>query len=152
MVKIRRRSDYAFMPKKKQINLDNLDTSGTVNEKTVSATQGFEYDDIVKVPPPFKGDKGNQAITWSELSYTWKVVCIIGSLFMVIGVPSIWFVSKIESKVENIENNVSDIKQTTQELTKTTIINASKIESIERFLDEDRKNTAISNKILQRKQ
>lgn len=143
----RRNIQYSARPPKKQVDLDFQETSDTGTERA-SASKRDEYDDFVKVPPPFKGDDQNGAITWSDLSYTWRVITVVAGIFLTVGVPSIWFASKMDSKVGNIENEVSEIKQTTKNLTETSIKNSSKIEVIEKSLDRITNNQGMPNQAL----
>lgn len=132
----KKRYTYFSQPGKRLTNLDSIpDTSETEPENQPSSiSRQDEYDEHVKVSPPFKGDHRNRAITWADLGYTYKVVAIVGGLFLAVGAPTIWFASKMSTKVDNIETAVHEIKQTTESLTSATIRNTSKIENIEKFL------------------
>ena len=132
----KKRRSYTSRYLKKQYDLDSVaDTSETGSERTTTGSKrGDEYDEYVKIPPPFKGEKSSRPITWSELSYIYKVIAVLVSLFLTIGVPSIWFASKMDTNVKNIENDVREVKQTTRNLVETTIKNTSKIDNVEKSL------------------
>lgn len=132
MVKHKKR--FIARPRQKLIDLDRQDTSETGNVDSGSSKRSDGDPEYVKVPL-FKGDSGDRAITWGDLSYTWKVTVLICSLFAAIGIPTIYFASDIVIRVGNIENDVREIKQITKNLTETTIKNSSKIENLEKNFD-----------------
>lgn len=120
------------VPRRQKVNLDAQDISGTGIERSSSDQTKDGYDDIIEAPPPFKGERKDRFVSLSDISITYKVA----GFFFVVVTPIIIFFSRMESKVENIENDVKDIKQTTQNLTETSIKNSTKIDNFEKIIDK----------------
>ena len=47
-------------------------------------------------------------------------------------IPSVWYASRVETNINTIQLDIHEIKNTTKELTKTTIKNTDRLDHIEK--------------------
>jgi len=130
----RRKKQIRYQQGKQKLDLDNItDTSETASDDQKSTIRRRDpYDEFVEVPPPFKAEKEPRFITWSEISLTYKIIAIACAIFITVGVPSVWFASRLDTNVENLKENVVEIKQTTKQLVETSIYNSNRVSSLEK--------------------
>lgn len=136
-----------------KLDLDNVpDTSGTVFDDQNSRKKKDEYyDSSVTVPPPFKDEKKDKFVSWSDISRTYKIIAICFGIFVSVGAPTIWFASGLHTDVEVLKKDVTEIKNNTQKLTEISINNSNKIEILKKDLEITNRQVHINeNKITEK--
>lgn len=138
---------------KQKLDLDNItDTSETASGDQKSAVRRRDsHDEFIEVPPPFKAEKESRFITWSEVSLTYKIIAVACAIFIGVGAPSVWFASRLDTNVENLKENVAEIKQTTKKLVETSINNLNRVSSLEKDVSNINKQVEINRKRIDEK-
>ena len=124
--------------KRKQLNLEEVsDTSETLDNKfSYGSSRKDAYEKVDEVPPPFEGERSQKFITWSDISLTYRIIAIACGIILTVVVPSIWFASGLNTKVTNLKEDVTEIKQATKNIVETSIKNTNRLNHIEKDLDE----------------
>lgn len=124
--------------KKRKLNLDEiLDTSETLDSKFgYRSSKKDTYEKFDEAPPPFEGERSQRFITWSDISLTYRIIAIACGFIVTVVVPSIWFASGLNTKVTNLKEDVTEIKQATKNIVETSIKNTNRLNHIEKDLDE----------------
>lgn len=128
----RRNTGYQSTRSPHQINLERIrDTSDTIRSTTREEVSA-NYTQSESVPPPFMGGQTDTPyITRSELGLTWKIAAIIGGLFLTVGVPLIWYAATLGNNVDNLQQDVKEVKDKTQILIESNIKQDIKLNSVE---------------------
>ena len=136
--------------KRKKLNLDEVsDTSETFDDKSgYGLSTKDTYDKVDEVPPPFEGERSQKFITWSDLGLAYKITAIACVIIVTVIVPSIWFASGLNTKVTNLKEDVIEIKQATKDMAGTSIKNTSRLNHIEKDLDEVKNKIDRSNHLI----
>ena len=115
----------------RQMNLDRIqDTSDTVRN-TAPEQVSPNYTQSQSVPPPFSGEAvASPFITRSEFALFWKIVKIIGGLFLPVA-TIIWYAASIYFNVDNLQKDVKEVKDKTQILIENNITQDFKLNSLE---------------------
>jgi len=121
---------------RRHVDLDGkLDTSGTQSNEGLVGRDQNTYKKSEDVPPPFRGEDGSGFIRKSEISLTWKVAGVVAAIFLSIGVPVIWFASGLSKDVDNLSQEVVEIKNTTSKLLEGSIRSEERLNSAEKTID-----------------
>lgn len=125
-------------PKNNKIDLNSItDIEGTLVESIVEENLKKISDDSYKpVEPPFKNPEVKNVITWSELKNIGKILAWVIGIIVTVVVPTVWFASSLNSKVENIHTEVVDVKKITKNLTENSIKHSEKIGHLEKWSSE----------------
>lgn len=127
--------------KQSSIDLDNVPgTSETENNADEAAKKTSRYKSTEKIPPPFKGEKETHFVSWSDINLTWKVAALIGTLFLAVGVPVIWFSANMNSKIQNIGVEVVEIKKRMEKYFVMSIRNEERINNTDKTIDRIEKS------------
>lgn len=140
----RRKGGYPPQRSHRQMNLERIrDTSDTIHSTKGEGEGSADYRHSESIPPPFKGIEQGQFITKSDLGLTWKTGAIISSVFLAIGVPVIWFAASLNSNVDNLQKDMTDVKDKTQTLIERSIKQDGRLNSLDRSI-ADLKSQLVS--------
>lgn len=132
-----RKKSHGFSRKfRSHVDLDgSLDTSSTQLNTMRDDKAGYPYKNSEHIPPPFKGEDGGGYVKKSEISLTWRVVGVVATLFVSVGVPVTWFASKINNDIDNLNSEVGRIKERAEKLWERAIRGEERLNSAERSID-----------------
>jgi hypothetical protein len=128
------RKRYSTVPRqaRNQVDLDrDLNTSATQPDGDYDHRRARKYEKTEQVPPPFKGEEGGGYLRRSEVSLASKLTAIAASVVMVAVVPAVWFAATINKDVSDLTEEVSAIKQKTEQLLGTSIRNEERLKNAE---------------------
>ena len=126
MAKRKGRQRKKYPPRTASIDLDHVpDTDSTSRKANLGRNDtGSPSEHDGEVDAPFVENVRNY-ITWEQLSLGWKVAAVVSAVLFGVGAPSIWFASGLNTNVTNIQDDVKDIKTTTNKLTSNSIKQSS---------------------------
>ena len=111
------------------------ETSSTIQEDSTEKSISTKYSETVKVPPPFRGEGSGTFVSWGQLAIIWKVLVWLIPLL----VSAIWYAAVIYTRVDSLQQDTKDIKETLQKLAERTINQDSRINLLEKTVKEDSK-------------
>jgi hypothetical protein len=129
----------------RRIRLESVpDTGGTtgdpLSESNAKRKRSADYE---PVEPPFKGrEKKPLSIVWQELSPLMKVGGSIGSFFIVVVLPAVWYLSKLDTNVDTLKIDVRDVKQRTDGLERSAIRQDERIGYLEKGITNTKTDNA----------
>ena len=131
-----RRIDLAHVP----------DTSATTNGPPDSTlTKAKRNEAYEKVDPPFKNNESqSKIITWGEIGLIRKVALAIGSFFVFVVIPIVWFASSLNTNVSILQADIKDVKGKTGELVENSVKYSQRLGSLETQVSD------ISNNLFSR--
>lgn len=135
----------------RRIRLDSIpDTFGTTEDPlSEPIAKGKRSTDFEPVDPPFKSpEKRALSEVWQELSPFVKFGGSIGSFFIVIVLPAVWYLSRLDTNVDTLKSDVRDVKQRTDVLERSAIRQDERIGYLEKDFTNTKSNT---NRSVQKK-
>jgi hypothetical protein len=126
------RRNTAYQPRRSppQTDLDRVqDTSDTMRSATREELR-TNYTQPESVSPPFRGRTDPAYITWLELASIWKIIKVIGGVIFTVA-PLIWYASRLDNNVDNLQQDVKEVKDKTQNLIESNIKQDVKLDSLE---------------------
>lgn len=122
----------------KQINLETVSDTGDTNavgtsSQTSNRPDNFEYE---KIEPSFNSyNNGARGISWQEIVSHFNIAKGVAGFFLLFILPFSWYLSKLDSNVDNLKTDVHDVKSKTDELARTTIRQGERLDAIEKSVD-----------------
>lgn len=129
----------------RRIQLESVpDTGGTtgnpISESNAKRKRSADYE---QVEPPFKSpEKRPLSIVWQELSPLMKIGGSIGSFFLAVALPAVWYLSKLDTNVDTLKSDVRDVKQRTDGLERGAIRQDERIGYLEKGITNARTDNA----------
>ena len=115
-----------------------LDTADTVATGEVHGA-GRSIGDlkVEKLEPTFKGpEDGNSSLDWwKTLPPLARATTAVVAVIVAFGAPSVWWVSKLDTNVDNLKTNVSEIRTRTDDLFRTSVQQGDRLETVEKSID-----------------
>ena len=129
----RRRKGSQYRPQKKNYNLDNIDTTGTLEPDSRSRQAKHSVAGHVESASPVFHDEtlgsGSDSITRAEFSAGFKVV-----MFFLTAIPlacaGAWYLSSLDSKVTVLTSDMGDVKDAAKDLGIKSIEHSGRLDSI----------------------
>lgn len=124
----------------RQFNFDDLATmSSTIDEtenlmnESASGSVKRGNGQTIELSPPFKEpeDNKNSFVSLRDLNLTYKICGIIA----VVVIPLTIYISKMDTNVTDLKTDVKEIKTKIEKLNDNTLINTSRIDTIEKTAD-----------------
>lgn len=139
MSRSRRTGAFRPAPPKKSSYTDLVhvpDVASTAEAPLRATDEVKAYKREEDVEPPFIGEGGHRFISRQEFGLAYKVTAIICGLFLTVGVPLVWFASRMDSRVEVVQEEVKSLKARTDELNSRSIEHDLKLEGLEKLTSE----------------
>lgn len=114
-----------------------LDTSGTHVDGVVgSSRQGGDNYVTEKVEPAFKGAKQDVSPRWfSDIPPLAKATAAILAVIIAIGAPSVWWMARLDTNVDNLKAVVTEIKGRTEDVFRASLQQGGRIDNLEKTVD-----------------
>jgi hypothetical protein len=127
------RRNIGYQPRRSSppINLDRVQDTSDTMRSTTREEVSTNHSQTESVLPPFRGDQTDSIyITWPVITLIWKFIKIIG---LVIGIvaPVIWYASRLVNNVDNLQQDVKEVKDRTQTLIESSIKQDVKLDNLE---------------------
>jgi hypothetical protein len=87
-----------------------------------------------KLDPPFRPDK-EPLIDAALLMRFMKVGGAVAMFFITIVLPAVWYLSKLDSTVDVLQANVTEIKQKTDGLVRESVLFGGRLDALEKSIN-----------------
>lgn len=144
----RRRIKQQPPQRERGVDLTHVPDTSATSDNTLSEKRRRKKgkEKYEKVEPPFNhSETKDNAITWSELGLISKIGGGVFMFFLTIVLPVVWFASSLNTNVENLQGNVNDIKDTTEELVNNSIKHSQRLDGLEKSVSEINHNISSNN-------
>lgn len=139
---VRKKHSHIPSQPKAQVDLDStLGTSDTLSSNTYARQIDSTYNindsgsKTVDASPPLSGDSSHN-IKQDDFKLSWKVTAVVATIFLTLIIPSILFVFGLDKDVENLTVEVTDIKETTDNLHANSIRTDERLKNTEKSINE----------------
>lgn len=114
-----------------------LDTSGTRAEGVAGqSTQDAGRYLTEKVEPTFKGSGRDASSRWfTDIPPLAKATGAILAAIIAIGAPSVWWISRLDTNVDNLKTVVTEIKSRTEDIFRASVQQGGRIDNLEKSMD-----------------
>lgn len=115
----------------RQQGLDNVpDASGTVHSD-IEKEKPSEYGRTFEAGPNFPKKEG----FLKNISLVVKIAISVGTFFVVVVVPTIWFAAKLHGDVDNLKDDTKESKEKIEKLVESSVKQENRLDNLEKNLD-----------------
>lgn len=107
------------------------DTGSTTGESRERRKETSE-----KLDPPFRVEK-ESLIDADLLARFLKVGAAVAGFFITVVLPVVWYASKLDSRVDTLKVDVTEIKQRTEELVKNSVQHDGRLDLLEKTVNNN---------------
>lgn len=107
------------------------DTQPTLTSARTDDIGDLSYEDA---PPPFKENDGSSNfITFRDFKLTFKTICVVCSIFLIVVIPLVWFFSNLNHHVQTLRLDVDNLRNKFDTMWGDSIRQRARIDAIEKF-------------------
>lgn len=89
---------------------------------------------VPPIDPALRGQPVTSPVTWEQLKQNGKIIGAIATFVLAVVVPSVIYLTRLSTNVENVQTDVKDIKNKTEKLSLDMEGSKVRLETIEKRL------------------